>query len=148
MLLPAILVLACVFGFLFLGRLAGSRRANIAAQLPAMLFAGAALYMLVRGSAWVAVGLAAAAVLAWVMSPSTRRRRPANGAGPRPSPTREDAAMAEARAILGVGPYATEADIRAAYRTKMAKAHPDRGGSHAEAARLTAARDRLLKAKS
>jgi hypothetical protein len=27
----------------------------------------------------------------------------------------------------------------------MASAHPDRGGAHAQAARLTAARDRLLR---
>ena len=52
---------------------------------------------------------------------------------------------AEARAILGVGPAATEAEIRQAYREKMARAHPDRGGRHADAARLTAARDFLLK---
>jgi DnaJ-domain-containing protein 1 len=51
----------------------------------------------------------------------------------------------EARQVLGVGANASESDIRSAYRTKMAPAHPDRGGAHNEAARLTAARDRLLK---
>lgn len=56
-----------------------------------------------------------------------------------------DPADAEARTTLGVGAQATEAEIRAAYRTKMAQAHPDRGGRHSDAARLTAARDRLLK---
>jgi curved DNA-binding protein CbpA len=57
----------------------------------------------------------------------------------------ENAQDAEARAVLGVGSTATAAEIRAAYRSKMAHAHPDRGGAHADAARLTAARDRLLK---
>jgi curved DNA-binding protein CbpA len=52
-----------------------------------------------------------------------------------------------ARRVLGVAPNATPAEIRQAYRTKMAQAHPDRGGSHNEAARLTAARDRLLRKK-
>ena len=49
--------------------------------------------------------------------------------------------------ILGLPRDATPDEIRAAYRMKMASAHPDRGGSHNEAARLTAARDRLLKKK-
>ena len=55
-----------------------------------------------------------------------------------------DARDIEARRILGVGPNAAVDEIRAAYRAKMAQAHPDRGGNHADAARLTEARDRLL----
>lgn len=48
--------------------------------------------------------------------------------------------------VLGVSPAATEADIQAAYRAKAAKAHPDRGGSHAAMAELNNARDEALKA--
>ncbi len=52
---------------------------------------------------------------------------------------------AQARRILGVGEGATADEIQAAYRSQMRDAHPDRGGQAAEAARLNAARDRLLK---
>jgi len=51
---------------------------------------------------------------------------------------------AEARAILGVGPDASEAEIREAYGRLMRMAHPDRGGTDGLAAQLNAARDRLL----
>lgn len=51
----------------------------------------------------------------------------------------------EARAILGVGPNATEAEIREAHSRLMRVAHPDKGGTSGLAAQLNAARDRLLK---
>jgi hypothetical protein len=51
----------------------------------------------------------------------------------------------QARSILGVDIDAGEAEIQAAYRTRMRTAHPDQGGDAAEAARLNSARDRLLK---
>jgi DnaJ-domain-containing protein 1 len=57
------------------------------------------------------------------------------------SPTRMD----EACAILGVGASATRAEIDAAYRRLMLRAHPDRGGTTGLAARLNEARDLLLK---
>ncbi|OQW56324.1 MAG: hypothetical protein A4S17_05420 [Proteobacteria bacterium HN_bin10] len=82
--------------------------------------------------------LAALAWMAWPRVEALLRPRPP--LQPHDSP--EDLA---ARTLLGVGPNATASDIRRAYRAKMAHAHPDRGGSHNEAARLTAARDRLLK---
>ncbi len=51
----------------------------------------------------------------------------------------------EAREILGVGAAADRLEIEAAYRRLMLRAHPDRGGSTGLAAKLNAARDRLLK---
>ncbi|MDX2234447.1 MAG: hypothetical protein NW200_08100 [Hyphomonadaceae bacterium] len=54
--------------------------------------------------------------------------------------------VTEAQALLGLGPTANEADIRAAHRRRIAEAHPDRGGDPAHAAKLNAARDTLLKA--
>jgi len=51
----------------------------------------------------------------------------------------------EARRVLGVGEDATSADIQGAYRSRMRTAHPDQGGDAAVAARLNAARDKLLK---
>lgn len=51
----------------------------------------------------------------------------------------------EARSCLGVGPNANEAEINSAWRRLMARVHPDQGGAEGLAARLNAARDRLLK---
>lgn len=85
--------------------------------------------------------MAVAATAAWMLYPEwTRSRRAGPGA--------DDAGDAEARALLGLGRDAGEAEIRRAYRAKMTRAHPDRGGSHAAAAKLTAARDRLLRKRA
>jgi hypothetical protein len=135
-----ILVLAALFALLLAGRLGGGYRFALAARWPAMAFAGAALLMLARGQIWIAFGLGGLAAMAWFLWPSRSGWRRRSG-----DPNPEHAKDAEARAVLGVGSTATESEIRNAYRTKMARAHPDRGGSNAEAARLTAARDRLLR---
>ena len=51
----------------------------------------------------------------------------------------------KAREILGVGPDATEEEIRAAHRRLMKVAHPDVGGSAWLAKQLNLARDTLLR---
>jgi hypothetical protein len=50
----------------------------------------------------------------------------------------------EAYQILGLQRGAATEEIRTAHRTLMKRAHPDQGGSAEGAARLNAARDRLL----
>jgi hypothetical protein len=140
--LPALLILAVLFGLLFIGRVGAARRAEVIRRWPAALFALAAILALWRGALWPALAFASLAALTWIVWPSLVARRRATAAQPR-----EGAADVEARAILGVGPTATDSEIRSAYRAKMTRAHPDRGGSNAEAARLTAARDRLLRSK-
>lgn len=50
----------------------------------------------------------------------------------------------EARALLGVGPEASLADIRAAHRRLIARVHPDAGGSAELAHKVNAARDTLV----
>jgi hypothetical protein len=137
--LPALLIVAALFALLLVGRLGGSYRLELIRRWPALLFAGAALVAVSRGAIWPTIAFAALSALAWLVWPRFAARSA--------SATPDDPADAEARAILGVGPTATAAEIRGAYRTKMARAHPDRGGSNAEAARLTAARDRLLRSK-
>lgn len=52
---------------------------------------------------------------------------------------------AEAYAVLGLKPGATDEEIRAAHRELMKGVHPDHGGSSYLASKINAARDRLLK---
>ncbi len=139
--LPILLIVVAVFALLFFVRVGGSQRVELLRRWPALLFAGAALLAASRGAIWPAIAFAALAALAWTWWPrialNLGRRTQTN--------TPNDPGDAEARAVLGVGPTATSSEIRAAYRAKMTRAHPDTGGSNAEAARLTAARDRLLR---
>ena len=81
--------------------------------------------MLIGGRPLLAVIAAALAVIWW------RLQAP-------PSP------QARALKLLGLKPGADAAAIQAAWRQKMASAHPDAGGNTAEAQALTAARDLLL----
>lgn len=137
---PALLLLVALFALLFVARVGSGRRGVIAARWPALLLAGAALFAFARGAWQLGIVLAIAAGVLWQLWPRLRawRATPAKKIA-------EEPADIEARVILGVGPAATASEIRAAYRAKMVQAHPDRGGSHTEAARLAAARDRLLR---
>jgi len=63
----------------------------------------------------------------------------------RAAPASFDMGVSEARSILGVGPGATVAEIRAAHARLIRVAHPDAGGTSGLAAQLNAARDKLLK---
>ena len=104
-----------------------------ATLLGAVLMAGAVLAG-ARG-AWVAAaGLAGAGL--WFLV-SSRQRAVA--------PRGEGMTDAEARSLLGVTPDSSRAEINAAWKRLMARAHPDQGGTEGLAARLNAARDHLLK---
>ena len=61
------------------------------------------------------------------------------------APRAEGMTEREARAILGVSADATKAEINAAWKRVMARAHPDQGGTQGLATRVNAARDHLLK---
>lgn len=103
-----------------------------ATLLGAVLLAGGALAAF-RGGWLAAAGLAGAGLyLAW----SSRARLQVRS---------EPISEADARAVLGVSSGAGEAEIRAAWKRAMTRAHPDQGGTEGLAARVNAARDRLLR---
>ena len=103
-----------------------------ATLLGSVLLAGGALSAFRGAWLWAAVLAAAGLYLAW----SSRMR---------PVVRSEPISEADARAVLGVGPGATEAEIRAAWKKAMGRAHPDTGGTEGLATRVNAARDRLLR---
>ncbi|WP_428155056.1 J domain-containing protein [Brevundimonas sp.] len=102
-----------------------------ATLLGAVMLASGALAAF-RGS-WLAAAVLAGAglYLAW----SSRIR---------PVIRSEPISEADARAVLGVRPGASEAEVRAAWKRAMSRAHPDQGGTEGLAIRVNAARDRLL----
>ena len=140
MLIRALLILALGFAVLFVARVGAARRRVLMTRWPAAAFAVAAFWELSRGGLELALVCAGLAVASWYIAP--RLLTPASAES-----FREDPADMHARAVLGVNATAGEREIRRAYRAKMAKAHPDRGGSAAEAAQISAARDWLLRAK-
>ena len=110
---------------------------RIGAGVTALLaFAGGA-YAGVR-SEWP-VCIVLLVIGAW--SATTARQRPTVG---KAKPSNATPSLTEARSILGVGPDASKAEIKAAYARLIRLAHPDKGGTAGLAAQLNAARDRLL----
>ena len=109
-----------------------------ATLLGAVMLAGGVL----AGShgAWIAAAglVGAGAYLIWS---SRIRYAPIRPVSVRTEPIDD----AEARSILGVDGDASPQAIQAAWRRVMARAHPDQGGTEGLAARVNAARDRLLK---
>ena len=63
----------------------------------------------------------------------------------RASKTATSMTAEEARKILGVGPEASNAEIKAAYHALMQKLHPDAGGNDYLASQLNQAKEVLLK---
>jgi chromate transport protein ChrA len=132
-----LLLLLGVFALAAAARFAGLRRNLLVRKWPTVLLGLAAAFVLWRGLWGPAIVIAGLAWLAWLWPSETA-----------PPMVVDEAADREARAVLGVSASATPEEIRTAYRARMRAAHPDRGGSHAEASRLTAARDRLLRTRS
>jgi hypothetical protein len=144
--LGAILLAVLIFGPV--GRMLRGSDWRVSAGIGAIVaFAGAAFCLVEKR--WA--GVVALGVLGLWLASSTRRyprAAPSAGRGqaePPRSDSRSGMSLSEARSILGVGPDATAADIRSAYKRLMQRVHPDRGGAPGLAAQLNAARDRLLK---
>lgn len=132
-----VLAAIAVWALIRLGRQGeGARRGQwrIAATLfSAVMMAGGAL-LAFRGAWFPAVALLGAGL--WLTVASRQRSVP---------PRAEGMTDAEARSLLGVSRDADRAQINAAWKRLMGRAHPDQGGTEGLAARLNAARDHLLK---
>lgn len=117
------------------------RTSKVPWRVTATIFAaacwGGAALLALRGS-WLMASLLASAGV-WLAVASRQRDAQV------PTAPSEAMSAAEARRILGVSGTADRAEIQAAYRRLMARAHPDTGGTQGLAERLNAARDRLLK---
>jgi len=135
-LVQVLLVVALAFGALFLMRVSGARRTALLRQWPALGLVALSALALLRGGVGLGLGLAGLAAIAYLTGEKPKGE---------PRQSEDHAKDAEARALLGVQSGAGAQEIRAAFRAKMAAAHPDRGGDAREAARLVAARDRLLR---
>lgn len=135
---PLWLVLAAiaVWALIRLGRQgerAGRGHWRVTATLfSAVMIAGGVL-ALSKGSWMLGGGLVAAGL--WLTVASRQRTV---------APRAERMTDSEARAILGVSADASRAEINAAWKKVMARAHPDTGGTEGLAARVNAARDHLL----
>jgi hypothetical protein len=126
-----------VWALVRLGRQAeGPRRGQwrIAATLLATALLGGGALALSKGAYLAGSGMIAVAL--YLVVASRMRTVPVQ---------REAIGDVEARSILGVGPDATPEAVNAAWRRLMSRAHPDQGGTEGLAARLNAARDRLLR---
>ncbi|MFC7379733.1 molecular chaperone DnaJ [Brevundimonas sp. GCM10030266] len=135
---PLWLVLAAiaVWALIRLGRQgerAGRGHWRVTATLfSAVMIAGGVL-ALSKGSWMLGGGLVAAGL--WLTVASRQRTV---------APRAERMTDSEARSILGVSADASKAEINAAWKKVMARAHPDTGGTEGLAARVNAARDQLL----
>jgi hypothetical protein len=112
----------------------------------AILLGLAALAMVPVGRIGMAIILGGASWMVWTGRRLWPRSRLGAGAGysPRRRPTGSTMGRAEALRILGLQDGADKTAIRAAHKRLMMRAHPDRGGSNALAARINEAKDVLL----
>jgi hypothetical protein len=115
---------------------------RVFAGLASVVLVVVGVSLAIRGDGFVGLPMV---LLAVASAAGGRIKRGKRRAAPQPPRPPDGMSTADARSILGVGPQATTADIKAAYTRLMQRAHPDKGGSAGLAAQLNAARDRLLK---
>jgi DnaJ family protein C protein 19 len=142
--------------FAFLGGLRAFERASVGsvkllvAWIAALAGLSLALMLVLTGRAGGAIAAATLlGPLAWekwqaVSSAAAGRARAGAGAHHPPPPRTGAMSRAEAYAVLGLRPGASEAEICAAHKRLMRAVHPDGGGSDWVAARVNQARDVLL----
>jgi hypothetical protein len=145
-------MLYLALGFAVLALLAWGVRGGpverMLSRLQWRLLLGAAAVAVFAAAAFVSVrggwgkGIVLFVLGLWLVSAVRSPRLGQRTAG---APAPEPLSLSEARSILGVGPEAGRAEIEAAYKRLMRRAHPDQGGTAGLAAQLNAARERLLR---
>lgn len=116
------------------GERPGRGQWRVAATLFSAVLLGGGVLLAFRAAWLPAIGLIGAGL--WLTVASRLRTT---------TPRAEAMTEREARSILGVPADASPEAVQAAYRKLMARTHPDQGGTEGLAARVNAARDRLLK---
>jgi DnaJ domain len=105
-----------------------------------------ALLLILTGRGGMALGgLVMFGPLIWQKWREARNRQPGASTAQPPPNRRGTMTRDEAYQVLGLGPGASKAEIRAAHRRLMRGAHPDVGGSDWLASRVNEARDILLR---
>lgn len=134
-----VLIVIAVTILIVVGRLGGIPRIDrrIGPAMVALLAAAGAFATGLRGMWYFSLALIAVSV--WYGAAANRK------AEEKPRSPAERMGSGQARAILGIAEGAGRAEVEAAYRRLMLRAHPDHGGSNGLAAQLNAARDCLLK---
>ena len=125
---------------------------NIFSKTLAVVFAGVAFLILIKGNIAEAVVLATGAVLSWQGSLWTYLQSKAEQStiGPdnekvRKNKSSHDMSINEALEILELKGNPTPEEIKAAHHKLMMKIHPDQGGSGYFAAKINQAKELLLK---
>ena len=137
-------------GFILLGYLGLQWLANTSRDKALYGITGAAaiallvvsLFLLMAGKVIGLILLPLGGFMLW-----RNRRNAAGGSGRPGTPPTPAGRMsdAEAREVLGVGPDASDEEIRSAHHKLIQKVHPDHGGTSYLAARINEAKDVLLR---
>lgn len=97
------------------------------------------------GLIWLAVAVASVWGVTRVLSAGAANKRAGSEPAPRQGQRRSLMSRADALAILGLGPQATEAQVQERYKQLMRDAHPDHGGDPDLAVKLNQAKEVLTK---
>ncbi|WOE75225.1 hypothetical protein [Alterisphingorhabdus coralli] len=146
--MPLLFILAagCLFWLWYSGRLARMQPGDWFALTVAMLGTRFLTTGQLPAAGAMLVGAIGWAVYRSASKPTAKAEQQGAPKAPPEPPHLAEPGMtiAEARMLLGIDERATSDMIRAAYRRRMTRAHPDAGGSAELAIRLGTARNILL----
>ena len=144
-------LVALVVFFWVLGRFANSdpkKTAKLMKRISGLALVLLGLYLTLRGGAMMGgpVIVTGLGLMGYAEFAEKFQRGPKvpPGGGQRPTAQMRGMSRAEALEILGLSQDASPAEIKSAHRRLMKQHHPDHGGDVELAARINAAKERLL----